>query len=132
MGVIVFGGFMMLVFAVLANVGVGSQEAFQLLNNGAGISYALTYLVMFAIPVAAPGEKPSWRVRAAGASGFLMTLLYVVLSVFPIIDVQNGAFFTMKITAVVVGSNLLGALLFWRAQSRRRAGLTCHSVGKFR
>jgi glutamate:GABA antiporter len=125
-GSIAFVGLMVVAFAVLANVGVGSQEAFQLLNSGSGISYALTYLVMFAIPLAAPGEKPSWRIRAAAASGFLMTLLYVVLSVFPIIEVKDVASFTMKISAVVVGSNLLGALLFWRAQSRR-GGLISHN-----
>jgi amino acid transporter len=118
-GSIVCVGLMALVFAVLANVGVGNQEAFQLLNNTSGISYAVTYLVMFAIPLAAPGQKPSWRIRTAAASGFLMTLLYVVLSVFPIIDVKDRAAFTMKITAVLVGSNLFGALVFWRARSRR-------------
>jgi hypothetical protein len=76
---------------------------------------------MFAIPMAAPGEKPSCRIRAAAASGFLMTLLYVVLSVFPIIDVKNGASFTLKTATVVVGSNRLGALSYWRAHSRAGA-----------
>ena len=49
-----------------------------------------------------------------------MTLLYVVLSVFPIIDVQNGAAFTAKISAVIVGSNALGAAFFWKAQRRKK------------
>jgi glutamate:GABA antiporter len=122
-GSILFVGVMILIFAVGANLGVGSQEAFQLLNNGSGISYALTYLVMFAIPLAAKGEKPSRLVRVAAASGFAMTLLYVVLSVLPIIEVANRVQFALKIILVVVGSNLVGALIFWRAKARRAMSL---------
>jgi glutamate:GABA antiporter len=122
-GSILFVAVMILMFAVAANVGAGSQEAYQLLNNGSGICYALTYLVMFSIPLVAKGERASRLVRAAAVSGFLMTLLYVVLSVFPIIYVANGALFTLKIGSVVVGSNVLGALLFWRARARRQAPL---------
>ena len=116
--------FRSLIFAVLANVGVGSQESYQLLNNGSGICYALTYLVMFAIPLVARGEKPSLSVRIAALSGFAMTLLYVVLSVCPIIDVQSGAAFTAKISAVILGSNALGAAFFWNAKRRRVAQST--------
>ena len=122
-GSILFVGAMTLVCAIGANLGVGSQEAFQLLNNGAGICYALTYLVMFSIPLLAKGEKPSRLVRAASVSGFLMTLLYVVLSVVPIIEVTDGALFTLKVGAVVVVSNLVGALFFWRAKMRRGCAL---------
>src|SRR5262249_42073916 len=121
-GSIIVIGAMILIFAVVSNLGVGSQEAFQLLNNGSGICYALTYLVMFAIPLVARGEKPAWGVRIAAASGLLMTGLYVVLSLFPIIDVKNSAAFTAKITTVVIGSNLVGAALFWNASRLRRRG----------
>jgi amino acid transporter len=120
-GSVLFVGAMILLFAIAANLGVGSQEAYQLLNNGAGICYALTYLVMFAIPLMAPGEKPSLFVRAAAASGFVMTLLYVVLSVLPIIDVPKPGVFALKIASVILGSNAIGALLFWRAKARRKA-----------
>jgi hypothetical protein len=51
-----------------------------------------------------------------------MTLLYVVLSLFPIIDVPNRLSFTIKITGVVVGLNVAGALFYWRADSRRKRG----------
>ncbi len=60
-----------------------------MLDNVGGILYALTYLVMFAIPLIAPREKPSWGLRWAAVSGFLMTLLYVVLSVVPIVEVPD-------------------------------------------
>jgi amino acid transporter len=118
-GSILFVGAMILLCVVGANLGVGSQEAFQLLNNGSGICYALTYLVMFSIPLAAKGEGPPWFVRLAALSGFVMTLLYVILSVFPIIEVTDGTLFTLKVGGVVVLSNVIGALFFWRAKVRR-------------
>ncbi|MGO9036373.1 MAG: APC family permease [Steroidobacteraceae bacterium] len=114
-GSILFAGAVGILFSVLANAGTGSQEAFQLVDNTGGILYALTYLVMFAIPLAAPGEKPAWGVRAAALSGFLMTLLYVVLSVFPIIEVQSPWLFTAKIVVVVGGLQCLGAAYYRRA-----------------
>jgi hypothetical protein len=59
----------------------------------------------------------------ASAFGFAMTLLYVVLSVFPIIDVSNRALFAAKIGGVVIGLNLAGALFYWRADTRRKRAL---------
>jgi glutamate:GABA antiporter len=123
-GSIAFIGAAVLALSMATSLGAGNQEAFQLLQNAAGIAYGLAYLVMFAIPLAAPGEqasfrKPSWTLRAAAASGFAMTLLYVILSVFPIIDVPNRLLFTVKIGGVVIALNLGGALFFWRAQLRR-------------
>jgi len=122
-GSIAFIGGATLVLALLTSLGAGNQEAFQLLQNANGIAYGLAYLVMFAIPLVAPGEKPSWGLRVASASGFAMTLLYVVLSVFPIIDVPNRALFAAKIGGVVIGLNLAGALFYWRAGTRRKRAL---------
>ena len=53
--------------------------------------HACAYLVMFAIPLFPRGENPSWKMRVAAICGFLMTLLFVLLSVFPIVDEQNPA-----------------------------------------
>jgi amino acid transporter len=109
-----------LIIAMLTSLGAGNQEAYQLLQNASGIAYGLAYLVMFAIPLVAPGEKPSWILRVAAVSGFGMTLLYVILSVFPIIDVPNRFSFAIKISGVVIGLNLAGALFYWRAETRRK------------
>ena len=49
-----------------------------------------------------------------------MTLLYVILSVFPIIDVPNRFLFAAKISGVVIGLNLAGALFYWQAETRRK------------
>jgi glutamate:GABA antiporter len=118
----VIGG-MSLVIALLTSLGAGNQEGYQLLQNANGIAYGLAYLVMFAIPLAARGEKPSRVLRAAAASGFVMTLLYVILSVFPIIDVPNRFLFAMKIGGVMIGLNLAGALYYQWADAGRKHGL---------
>lgn len=121
---ILFVGLVAAAFGAVGIAGVGEQEAFQLLENAAGIFYGLTYLVMFAIPLVGlrhiEPRPPLW-LRIAAASGFLVTLLYVVLSVFPIIDVPSWWSFTSKISGVVIGLNLVGAALFWSATRRRPA-----------
>src|SRR5262245_57222111 len=73
-GSVLFAGAFGSALSILANLGTGNQEAFQLLDNSGGILLALTYLVMFAIPLVARGEQPTWAVRATALSGFLMTL----------------------------------------------------------
>ena len=89
---ILFVGAVTLFMGIVGLIGVGKQEAFQILWNASGVFYALTYLVMFAIPIIglknAATRPPIW-LRFVALSGFLMTLLYVVLSVVPIIQVEN-------------------------------------------
>lgn len=102
-------------FVFIANIGAGNQEAYQFLLNAALIFYACAYLMLFAIPLVARGDKPSWTVRTAAFSGFGMTLLYVVLSVFPIVEEQNPGLFTIRMLAVVGSLQLAGVLLYRRA-----------------
>ena len=108
--------------AVLSNVGVGQAEAFQLLFNASGMFYALTYVVMFAIPIfglrGVTPRPPLW-LKVASMSGLLMTLLYIALSVFPIIKVESVATFALKISLVIVAMNLLGIGIL--VSARRRA-----------
>jgi amino acid transporter len=121
---ILFVGAVTLTIGLTGLIGVGEQEAFQLLWNASGIFYALTYLVMFAIPLLglrqAGGRAPLW-LKAAAGSGFLMTLLYVALSVFPIVKVESQGAFAAKIIAVIVGANMIGATIYLFAGRRRRA-----------
>ena len=112
---IVFVGVVTLAFSMAGLIGVGKQEAFQLLWNASSIFYALTYLVMFAIPIAGV-PSPAW-LKAASASGFVMTLAFVVLSILPIISVESRLIFALKISTVVVLTNVAGFLIFMR---RRR------------
>jgi amino acid transporter len=102
-------------------VGVGQAEAFQLVFNASGIFYALTYLVLFAIPLIglrASGARPNLWIWLASLSGLLMTLLYVVLSVFPIIQVTSVGAFALKIIGVVVLMNLVGVGILLAARRR--------------
>jgi amino acid transporter len=124
---ILFVGVVALAFGAAGIAGVGQQEAFQLLDNASGIFYGLTYLVMFAIPIVglrAMGPAPSRWLRAVAASGFLVTALYVVLSIFPIIDVPSWLSFATKISGVVIGLNVVGVALFLSARRRRDAALS--------
>ena len=107
--------------AVLSNVGVGQAEAFQLLFNASGIFYALTYVVMFAIPIfglRGVSPRPPLWLKVASMSGLLMTLLYVVLSVFPIIKVESVAAFALKISLVILVMNLVGIGILVSARRR--------------
>jgi amino acid transporter len=108
---------------LVGQAGVGVQEAFQLLENAAGIFYALTYLALFAIPifgVANLARRPSRLLRIAALSGFAVSLLYSALSVFPIIDVASWQIFAAKIMVVVVGANLLGVGIYTARQRKTR------------
>jgi amino acid transporter len=119
---IVFVGGATFILSALGLIGVGKQEAFQLLWNSAGIFYALTYLAMFAVPLAGlrrSSVRPPWWVKLCAASGFLMTALYVTLSVLPIIPVGSRTVFAMKITGLIVVMNAIGMIFY--ATGRRRA-----------
>ena len=119
---IVFVGAVTLAFSVAGLIGVGKQEAFQLLWNASAIFYALTYLVMFAIPIVglrAHPPAPLW-LKAAALSGFLMTLLFVVLSILPIVQVESRLLFALKLSGLVALTNLIGLAVFRRARSARR------------
>jgi amino acid transporter len=119
---IVFVGAATFVLSALGLIGVGKQEAFQLLWNSAGIFYALTYLAMFAVPLVGLRRstlRPPWWVKACAASGFLMTALYVTLSILPIIPVGSRTVFALKITGLIVVANAVGMIFY--ATGRRRA-----------
>jgi len=116
---ILFLGAVSLAFGAAGIAGAGEQEAFQLLDNAAGIFYGLTYLVMFAIPLLGLRAAPAglW-LRIAAASGFAVTAVYVVLSILPIIDVPSWRTFAIKISSVVAGLNLVGVALYFAAGRR--------------
>jgi amino acid transporter len=101
--------------AVLA--GVGAQEAFELLQIWAFAFYAIAYLALFAIPVLAGKESslrgPHWM-KVLASFGFLMTLLFVALSIFPIIPVASQSVYSAKTVAVLVLANLAGLVLYYK------------------
>jgi len=116
---ILFVGAATFMFSLLGLIGVGKQEAFQLLWNGSAVFYALTYLVMFAIPLVGLRGSPRAPMvtQIAAASGFLMTLLYVGLSIVPIVQVESRLLFALKLSALVIGTNAIGVVIFRRSRS---------------
>lgn len=110
--------------SMISLVGVGQAEAFQLMFNASGIFYGLTYLVMFAIPLiglrGVTPRPPLW-VKGAAWSGLLITVLYIVLSVFPIIRVASVASFALKISIVIVLLNLVGVGILVAARRRSQS-----------
>jgi amino acid transporter len=115
-------GALALGLGLLSLLGVGMQEANQLLDNAAGIFYAIAYMVLFAIPLFAARRiglrAPLW-LKVASVSGFLVSLLYVALTVFPIVEVESTLAFAAKLIAVTVAFNLAGVVLYRAGRGRQ-------------
>lgn len=112
---ILFVGAVTLGFGLASLIGVGEQEAFQLLDNAAGVFYASTYIVLFAIPLAGMkkfGTRAPFWLKLACFSGLLVSLIYIIFTVVPIISVESRLSFAAKIIAVVIVSNGLGLGVF--------------------
>ena len=120
---ILFVAAMSLALGLATVAGAGSQEAQQTLEGVGGSSYALAYLVLFALPLLGfrgIGQKaPPW-LKAAAASGFLMTVLYVVMAAYPILDVPHPLLFSIKVSGTLLASNLVGVSIFLGYQRRTR------------
>jgi amino acid transporter len=112
---ILFVGAVTLVIGVASLTGVHAHEAFQLIDNAGGVFYALTYLVLFAIPLfgmKALGVKAPWWLKLACASGFIVTLIYIRYSIVPITNVEDLRSFGLKIIITVVVANVVGVALY--------------------
>ncbi|HEU4714669.1 MAG TPA: APC family permease [Pyrinomonadaceae bacterium] len=112
---ILFVGAVTMVLAVLSLTGVHAQEAFQLIDNAGGVFYALTYLVLFAIPLfgmKALGVRSPWWLKLACASGFIVTLIYIRFAIVPITEVGSPLSFALKIVATVLIANAIGITIY--------------------
>ena len=119
---ILFVGAATLVLGIVGLIGVGKQEAFQLLWNASGVFYAFAYLVMFAIPLIGlrgTGQRPPLWLKLASLCGFTMTLLYVCLSVVPIVQVESRLAFGLKIGGLIIVTNILGLAIYCLARKKR-------------
>ena len=83
---ILFAGAVTFVTSLAAVAMASRQEAFQILLSTAGVLFASTYLVMFAIPFFKPAP---WWLRIASLSGFAVTAVFIVLSFVPIVEVAS-------------------------------------------
>jgi amino acid transporter len=119
---IAFVGAVTLVIAISSQIGAGVQEAFQLLDNAANIFYGIVYAVLFAIPLvgaAAIRARARTWLRLAAACGFVVSLLAIFFTIYPIIDVPSPLIFAAKIIAVTVIANAIGIAIFAIGERRR-------------
>jgi formate/nitrite transporter FocA (FNT family) len=101
-------------------------EAYQILSNIGGVFYALSYLIMFAIPLVglrSETSRPPLWIKVASGIGFLMTLLYVVLSPLPPPGLVVTKSYGISIVVVTLIANIIGVLIFLRGKRRRQGKL---------
>jgi amino acid transporter len=118
---IFFVGAVTLAFGLASLIGVGHQEAFQLLDNAGSVFYASTYMVLFAIPLVGMkkfGRRAPLWLKLACASGFVVSLGGIAFTVVPIISVESRLSFAAKIIAVVIISNVIGIAVFLLGNKR--------------
>ena len=124
---ITFVGAVTLVIAISSQIGAGLQEAFQLVDNAANVFYGIVYAMLFAIPLAGATAVRSgartW-LRLAAMCGFVVCLLAIFFTVYPIIDVPSPLVFAAKIIAVTMAANAIGAAIFALGERKRRAAIS--------
>ena len=119
---ILFGAVLVMIFVLFSMVGVGEQEANQLLGTCSIVFYALTYVALFAIPWA--GSRmlrqalPGW-LKAVAFCGFLASTVSLFIAVYPIVDVVSQTAYAAKICGVVVVANMLGIVIYRSGESKR-------------
>ena len=120
---IIFVGVITLIIAIASQVGTGIQEAFQLVDNAANVFYGIVYLTLFLIPLLGARSIRSgaggW-LRIAAVSGLFVSLLGILFTVYPIIDVPSPLVFAAKIIAVTIVANGIGVAIFLAGEKRRR------------
>lgn len=100
-----------------ASAGTGAAEAFQLMAVSGNLCYAVYYLLMFAVPLAAGsrfGKRPGALLRIACVCGMGITLLSIFFSLYPVVPVASPIAFAVKVTLFALAANLVGAALYWR------------------
>jgi len=112
---ILFVAALVMVLIFFSMLGVREQEASQLLAAASIAHYAIAYVALFALPIlgspALRNALPVW-VRVAAVAGLISSVVSLVITVYPIVDVTSRWEYAGKICAVVVVSNLVGILIY--------------------
>ena len=120
---VLFLGAITLFTGLAALIGVRELEAFSMLQIWSFTFYGLAYIALFAVPIFAKkqsGLHSGPMLKVAAGSGLALTLLFVGLSIFPVVDVVNAVRYATKTIAVLLGANCLAMALFY-AQRRRNS-----------
>jgi amino acid transporter len=123
---ILFMGGAALAASIAVLIGARNQESFALLQIWSWTFYGFAYLVLFAIPLFSAKEKgirPGQWLQLGAAAAFGVTLLFVLLSVLPVVAVASVWKYSLKIALVVLGANFLGWAIY-RASQRNGSSAT--------
>lgn len=122
---ILFVSAVTLLFALFSLVGAHAQEAFQVVDSAATVFYGIAYVIMFAIPIfgqaAIASRSPVW-LRAVSAIGLGVSLLAIIFTIFPIVEVKNVYVFAIKILGVAIIANAVGLTIFLLDKKRPLSG----------
>ena len=117
----------------LSMLGVREQEAYQLLAAASIALYAITYIVLFALPLfgrrALRSALPGW-VKLASLGGLVASVISLLIAVYPIVDVTSRWEYAAKISAVVLVSNLAAVAIYRAGQRRARASVEPSQPGR--
>jgi amino acid transporter len=119
---IIFLGFITLFASLAVLIGARELEAFQMLQIWSFTFYGLAYLALFAIPLLARRDsklRSGLVLKLAAVCGFVLTLLFVALSIFPIVDVVDPLKYAAKTIAVLLGANCIALILFYTQRRSR-------------
>jgi amino acid transporter len=111
-------------FGMMSLLGVGRDEAFQLVYTTSFASLGIYYVILFAIPLwgmRSFARRPGFVLRIAAASGLAVTALSIAFQLVPIVDVKQPLVFGCKVGLTTAVINLCGFLLYRRGQ-RASAG----------
>ena len=118
---ILFVAVLVMALIFFSMLGVREQEAGQLLAAASIAHYAIAYVALFALPLlgrsSLRSKLPAW-VKLAALGGLISSAVSLVIAVYPIVDVTSRWEYAAKIGAVVVVSNLAGALIYRAGQKR--------------
>ena len=127
---IIFLGVITLFAGLAALIGVRELEAFSMLQVWGFTFYGLAYLALFAIPLFARSDsqlRSGLPLKLAALCGLLLTLLFVMLSIFPIVDVVDRTAYATKTIAVLLGANCTALVLFYLQRRRSENSLSSSS-----
>ena len=120
---VIFVGTLTLTIGIASQIGTGIQEAFQLVDNASNVFYGIVYAMLFAIPLvgatALRAGAGIW-LRVAAVCGFVVSLLAIFFTIYPIIDVPSPLTFAVKIIAVTAIANAIGIAIYLAGRKRQR------------
>ena len=117
---------------IVSNMGQNIAAAYEILINATVIVYFIPFLYMYAavIKLAYRADRNARTDTAlipggtsgvwiAGAFGFAVTLMSIVLAFIPSMDVSNKALYVIEIAAGTLVAAAIGAFLYWRGARQK-------------